>query len=67
MENAYLGKIDDARQRQDVIAFLNRTMRRFPRCRGMVPGSKGDAMWAGAWCMSYWIDLKEQLVGNPEA
>jgi CubicO group peptidase (beta-lactamase class C family) len=28
-----------------------------------VPGSKGDAMWAGAWGTSFWIDPKEQLVG----
>lgn len=28
-----------------------------------VPGSTGDAMWAGAWGTSFWIDPKEQLVG----
>ncbi len=28
-----------------------------------VPGSKGDAMWAGAWGTSFWIDPKEGLVG----
>ena len=28
-----------------------------------VPGSPGDAMWAGAWGTSFWIDPKEQLVG----
>jgi CubicO group peptidase (beta-lactamase class C family) len=28
-----------------------------------VPGSRGDAMWAGAWGTSFWIDPKEQLVG----
>jgi CubicO group peptidase (beta-lactamase class C family) len=28
-----------------------------------VPGSKGDAMWAGAWGTSFWIDPKERLVG----
>jgi CubicO group peptidase (beta-lactamase class C family) len=27
-----------------------------------VPGSKGDAMWAGAWGTSFWIDPKEKLV-----
>jgi CubicO group peptidase (beta-lactamase class C family) len=27
------------------------------------PGSKGDAMWAGAWGTSFWIDPKERLVG----
>jgi CubicO group peptidase (beta-lactamase class C family) len=27
-----------------------------------VPGSKGDAMWAGAWGTSFWIDPKERLV-----
>jgi CubicO group peptidase (beta-lactamase class C family) len=27
-----------------------------------VPGSKGDAMWAGAWGTSFWIDPKEGLV-----
>jgi CubicO group peptidase (beta-lactamase class C family) len=26
-----------------------------------VPGSKGDAMWAGAWGTSFWIDPKEKL------
>jgi CubicO group peptidase (beta-lactamase class C family) len=30
---------------------------------GWAPGSKGDAMWAGAWGTSFWIDPKEQLVG----
>jgi CubicO group peptidase (beta-lactamase class C family) len=30
---------------------------------GWTPGSKGDAMWAGAWGTSFWIDPKEQLVG----
>ena len=30
---------------------------------GWVPGSKGDAMWAGAWGTSFWIDPEEQLVG----
>jgi CubicO group peptidase (beta-lactamase class C family) len=30
---------------------------------GWVPGSKGDAMWAGAWGTSFWIDPKEKLVG----
>ena len=30
---------------------------------GTVPGSKGDAMWAGAWGTSFWIDPKEGLVG----
>jgi CubicO group peptidase (beta-lactamase class C family) len=28
-----------------------------------VPGSMGDAMWAGAWGTSFWIDPKEDLVG----
>jgi CubicO group peptidase (beta-lactamase class C family) len=28
-----------------------------------VPGSKGDAMWAGLFGTSFWIDLKEGLVG----
>ena len=28
-----------------------------------VPGSPGDAMWAGAWGTSFWIDPKERLVG----
>ena len=27
------------------------------------PGSKGDAVWAGAWGTSFWIDPKEKLVG----
>lgn len=27
-----------------------------------VPGSRGDAMWAGAWGTSFWIDPKEKLV-----
>ncbi len=26
-------------------------------------GSKGDAMWAGAWGTSFWIDPRERLVG----
>jgi CubicO group peptidase (beta-lactamase class C family) len=30
---------------------------------GWTPGSKGDAMWAGAWGTSFWIDPKEQIVG----
>ncbi len=30
---------------------------------GYVPGSPGDAMWAGAWGTSFWIDPKEKLVG----
>jgi len=30
---------------------------------GWTPGSKGDAMWAGAWGTSFWIDPKEGLVG----
>ena len=30
---------------------------------GWTPGSKGDAMWAGAWGTSFWIDPKERLVG----
>ncbi|HRO60866.1 MAG TPA: serine hydrolase domain-containing protein [Burkholderiaceae bacterium] len=30
---------------------------------GWVPGSTGDAMWAGAWGTSFWIDPKEGLVG----
>lgn len=30
---------------------------------GWTPGSKGDAMWAGAWGTSFWIDPKEHLVG----
>ena len=29
---------------------------------GWTPGSKGDAMWAGAWGTSFWIDPKEGLV-----
>lgn len=35
------------------------------RQQGMawVPGSTGDAMWAGAWGTSFWIDPKEKLVG----
>jgi CubicO group peptidase (beta-lactamase class C family) len=28
-----------------------------------VPGSQGDAMWAGAWGTSFWIDPREELVG----
>jgi CubicO group peptidase (beta-lactamase class C family) len=28
-----------------------------------VPGSRGDAMWAGIWGTSFWIDPKEQLLG----
>jgi CubicO group peptidase (beta-lactamase class C family) len=28
-----------------------------------VAGTKGDAMWAGAWGTSFWIDPKEGLVG----
>ena len=28
-----------------------------------VPGSKGDAMWAGAWGTSFTIDPREGLVG----
>jgi CubicO group peptidase (beta-lactamase class C family) len=28
-----------------------------------VPGTKGDAMWAGAWGTSFWIDPRERLVG----
>lgn len=28
-----------------------------------VPGTVGDAMWAGAWGTSFWIDPKERLVG----
>ena len=27
------------------------------------PGSIGDAMWAGAWGTSFWIDPRERLVG----
>ena len=30
---------------------------------GWTPGSKGDAMWAGANGTSFWIDPKEGLVG----
>ncbi len=30
---------------------------------GYTPGSRGDAMWAGAWGTSFWIDPKERLVG----
>jgi CubicO group peptidase (beta-lactamase class C family) len=30
---------------------------------GYAPGSKGDAMWAGAWGTSFWVDRKEGLVG----
>jgi CubicO group peptidase (beta-lactamase class C family) len=30
---------------------------------GWTPGSRGDAMWAGAWGTSFWIDPKEKLVG----
>ncbi len=30
---------------------------------GWAPGSAGDAMWAGAWGTSFWIDPKEKLVG----
>lgn len=30
---------------------------------GWVPGSSGDAMWAGAWGTSFWVDPKERLVG----
>jgi CubicO group peptidase (beta-lactamase class C family) len=30
---------------------------------GWTPGSKGDAMWAGAWGTSFWIDPREKLVG----
>jgi CubicO group peptidase (beta-lactamase class C family) len=29
---------------------------------GWTPGSKGDAMWAGAWGTSFWVDPKEGLV-----
>lgn len=28
-----------------------------------VPGTVGDAMWAGLWGTSFWIDPKERLVG----
>ncbi len=31
--------------------------------RAYVPGSPGDAMCAGAWGTSFWIDPKERLVG----
>jgi CubicO group peptidase (beta-lactamase class C family) len=30
---------------------------------GYAPGSKGDAMWAGAWGTSFWVDPREGLVG----
>lgn len=30
---------------------------------GWAPGSVGDAMWAGLWGTSFWIDPREQLVG----
>jgi CubicO group peptidase (beta-lactamase class C family) len=30
---------------------------------GWTAGSKGDAMWAGAWGTNFWIDPKEGLVG----
>ena len=30
---------------------------------GWTPGSVGDAMWAGAWGTSFWVDPREQLVG----
>jgi len=30
---------------------------------GWTAGSRGDAMWAGAWGTSFWIDPKERLVG----
>jgi CubicO group peptidase (beta-lactamase class C family) len=30
---------------------------------GWTPGSVGDAMWAGAWGTSFWIDPRERLVG----
>ena len=30
---------------------------------GWTAGSRGDAMWAGAWGTSFWIDPKEKLVG----
>ncbi|MGJ7491476.1 serine hydrolase domain-containing protein [Variovorax sp. ZT4R33] len=30
---------------------------------GWAPGSVGDAMWAGIWGTSFWIDPREQLVG----
>ena len=26
-----------------------------------VPGSPGDAMWAGVWGTSFWLDPKEEL------
>jgi CubicO group peptidase (beta-lactamase class C family) len=29
---------------------------------GWTAGSRGDAMWAGAWGTSFWIDPKEKLV-----
>lgn len=34
-----------------------------PLGMGWAPGSRGDAMWAGAWGTSFWIDPKEGLVG----
>ncbi|MFC7612150.1 hypothetical protein [Teichococcus aestuarii] len=30
---------------------------------GVAPGSRGDAMWAGAWGTSFTIDRAEGLVG----
>lgn len=30
---------------------------------GWTPGSVGDAMWAGAWGTSFWIDPRERLAG----
>ena len=30
---------------------------------GWTAGSRGDAMWAGAWGTSFWIDPKEKLIG----
>ncbi len=30
---------------------------------GWAPGSAGDAMWAGAWGPSFWVDPKEKIVG----
>jgi CubicO group peptidase (beta-lactamase class C family) len=30
---------------------------------GWTPGSVGDAMWAGAWGTSFWVDPRERLVG----
>ena len=30
---------------------------------GWTAGSKGDAMWAGAWGTNFWLDPKEHLVG----